>query len=284
MPLGPMMATRSPASTVKFTFAQHRHVGAGIAECQALHGDRRAIQLLRLLEADVRILARRRLDLLDLDLLDLLAPARRGLPRLRRVGREAAHELLQVGDLVLGLGVGGFHALPRLHRGEHEVVVVAGIDLQLLEIQVRDVRADLVQEVTIVADDDHRGVVVVEHAFEPADRVDVEVVGGLVEQQHVGPREQRLREQHAQLEPRRHFAHRGRCGASSSMPASDQDAAGARLGGVAAVLGELALELGRAHVVVVGGVRIGVDAVALRSSPATSRWPCITTSSTRWSS
>jgi hypothetical protein len=36
-----------------------------------------------------------------------------------------------------------------------------------------------------------------------------------------------------------------------------------RLGVVAAVLGELALELRRAHVVVVGGFRVGVDAIAL---------------------
>ena len=43
----------------------------------------------------------------------------------------------------------------------------------------------------------------------------------------------------------------------------DQDRARARLGRVAVVLGELALEFGGAHVVGVGGVRIRIDAVAL---------------------
>ena len=167
----------------------------------------RAIQFLALLETDVGILPRRWTDLLDLDLLQLLL-ARRRLTRLRGVGREAPHELLQVRDPVLRLGVRRLHPLPRLHRGQHEIVVVARIDLQLLEVEVRDVRAHLIQEVAVVADDHHRGIVVVERAFQPADGIDVEVVGRLVEQQHVRPREQRLRQQHAQLQARRHLAHR----------------------------------------------------------------------------
>ena len=42
-----------------------------------------------------------------------------------------------------------------------------------------------------------------------------------------------------------------------------QDGAGPRLGVVAAVFGELALELGGAHVVIVGRLGIGIDEVAL---------------------
>ena len=160
------------------------------------------------------------------------------------------------------MALAGFHALPRLHRCQHEVVVVAGVDLQLLEIQVRDVRADLIQEVPIVADDDHRGFVVVEHVFEPADRVDVEVVGGLVEQQHVGPGKQRLRQQHAQLQARRHLAH-GAVVQRLIESGVHQDGAGPGLGVVTTVLGVLAFELRGAHVVVVAGLGIGVDAIAL---------------------
>jgi hypothetical protein len=107
-----------------------------------------------------------------------------------------------------------------------------------------------VQEVTIVGNDDHGGVVLVEHVFQPADRVDVQVVGRFVEQQHVRIREQRLRQQHAQLPARRDVAHRALC--CSVDAHAQQQLAGARFGRVAVVLGELGLELGGLHVVVVG--------------------------------
>ena len=88
------------------------------------------------------------------------------------------------------------------------------------------------------------------------------VVRGLVQQQHVRLREQRLREQHAQLQSGRHLAHRSVV-ARLVDAGIGENAAGARLGVVAAVLREHRLELRRAHEVRIGGVRIGVDAVAL---------------------
>ncbi len=111
-------------------------------------------------------------------------------------------------------------------------------------------------------DDDHRAVAVVEHVLEPADGVDVEVVGRLVEQQDVGVGEQRLGEQHAQLPARGDLAHRAVVQLGGDAHA-EQQLAGARLGGVAVVFADLALELGGVHVVVLGGVRVGVDRVAL---------------------
>jgi hypothetical protein len=114
----------------------------------------------------------------------------------------------------------------------------------------------------IVADDDHRGVIVVEHAFQPADGIDVEIVGGLVQQQHIGFGKQRLCQQDAQLPSRRNLAHRPvvvrRIDAGIS-----EDAGRARLCVVAPVLGELRFQLSGAHIVRVAGVRIGVDDVAL---------------------
>ena len=74
------------------------------------------------------------------------------------LGREATHELLQIGDALLCLGVRRLNARTGLRGGEHEVVVVAGVDFQLLKIQIRHVRAHLIEEVPIVADDDHRRV------------------------------------------------------------------------------------------------------------------------------
>jgi hypothetical protein len=45
--------------------------------------------------------------------------------------------------------------------------------------------------------DEHDGsAVVVEERFEPGHRLDVEVIGRLVEEQHIGLRDERSREQH----------------------------------------------------------------------------------------
>ena len=111
-------------------------------------------------------------------------------------------------------------------------------------------------------DDDHRRLAVVEHVFQPADGVDVEVVGRLVEQQDVRVGKQRLHQQHAQLPARCHLAHRAVVFLDRDADA-EQQFAGACLGRVAVVLGELRLEFGGVHVVVFRRVRIGVDRVAL---------------------
>src|SRR3546814_6696170 len=68
-------------------------------------------------------------------------------------------------------------------------------------------RADLVKKVAIVADDDHRALVAIKHIFEPAYGVDIQVIGGLVQQQHVGIRKQGLGQQDPQLPARFDFTH-----------------------------------------------------------------------------
>ena len=110
--------------------------------------------------------------------------------------------------------------------------------------------------------DDHRAVALVEHVFQPADGGDVEVVGRLVEQQDVGIGEQRLRQQHAQLPAGRDFAHRPGVLVRRDADA-EQQFAGARLGRVAAVLGEAVLELGGVQVILLARLRVGVDGVLL---------------------
>ncbi len=54
----------------------------------------------------------------------------------------------------------------------------------------------MVEEVAVVGDGDHRAGILVEVLLEPVDRFGVEVVGGLVEQQHVGLLEQKTAESH----------------------------------------------------------------------------------------
>jgi hypothetical protein len=64
------------------------------------------------------------------------------------------------------------------------------------------------RKVAVVRDHDDGGVALVQHVLQPADGVDVEVVGRLVEQQDVGVGEERLRQQHAQLEAGSDLTHR----------------------------------------------------------------------------
>ena len=52
----------------------------------------------------------------------------------------------------------------------------------------QDVRGDAVEEPAIVADDDHAAGEVQDRFFQGPQRVDVEIVGRFVEQQHVGSR------------------------------------------------------------------------------------------------
>ena len=149
-------------------------------------------------EVDPGIFAARRSHLVELDLFQRALAARR-LAGLGRVRGEAGDEFLQLFDLF-------FLLLVRfLHLADHELarlvpeIVVAGVQRDLAVIDVRDRRADAVQEVAVVGDDDDRVLEVDEELLKPVDRVEVEVVGRLVEQQDVGIAEQGAREQHFDL-------------------------------------------------------------------------------------
>ncbi len=109
---------------------------------------------------------------------------------------------------------------------------------------------------------DHHGAVTCgEDVFQPADGVDVQVVGRLVEQQHVRVREQRLGQQHTQLPARCHFAHRAEVLLQRNTQAQQQ-LTGTGFGGVAVHLGELGFQLGDGHAVFFGHFRQRVDTIA----------------------
>ena len=57
----------------------------------------------------------------------------------------------------------------------------------------------MLEEVTVVADDDDGAQPFREHALEPQDAFHVQVVGRLVHQEHIGPGGQRLRDRQALL-------------------------------------------------------------------------------------
>ena len=109
-----------------------------------------------------------------------------GLRLARQLGRavtEARDVVLHVGDLVLlplvALGLVGLELDARLNVR----VVVAREVLERLLGQVDDVGADAVEEVLRVRDEHERALVVLQLLLEPHGRLEVQVVGRLVEQQ-----------------------------------------------------------------------------------------------------
>ena len=244
---------------VQIEIAQQLQLAKTLAQTLYFQGE--TMELALLVEADEGADAAGGFDLIQLDLVDLLG-ARGGLLGLGGIGGEAADEGLQLGDLRLLLGVVGVQTFARLGGGGHIVVVVARVDAQLAVIQIGHVGADGIQEMAVMGDDDHGAVALVEQLFQPADGVDVQVVGGLVQQHDLGIGEQHLRQQHAQLPARRHRAHRA--GVLFDRDAqAQQQLAGAGLGGVAVQFAEDDLQLGHAHAVFFAHVGKGVDAVAL---------------------
>ena len=94
-----------------------------------------------------------------------------------------------VGALVFRLFVARFQGLvaARGVLGCAVLGVVAGIVADVaVAFEDHEVVDDVVHETAIVADDDEASLIVAEEAFEDFERVDVEVVGGLVENQEVG--------------------------------------------------------------------------------------------------
>ena len=137
----------------------------------------------------------------QLDLLDLvegLDPALH-LRRLGRVGGEALDEALLLGQHGLLARVGrlavGLADLP-LALVE---VVVAGVGGDLAAVDLRDARHHAVHELAVVRRHEEGGGQRVEERLEPHDRLDVEVVGGLVHEQDVRPAEEDARHGHAHL-------------------------------------------------------------------------------------
>ncbi len=84
-----------------------------------------------------------------------------------------------------------------------EALVGRIVPEEVAPVELEKARRDVVHEIPIVGDEEHRARPLQQLALEPADGARVEVVGGLVEEQHVGRAEQKPREIHpAPLPPR----------------------------------------------------------------------------------
>ena len=171
-------------------------------------------------------------------------------------------ELVELGDLLFALRDLRLERGANLRLGHHHVVVAAGVGDDGLVIDVGGVRGDGVEEVPVVRDGDQRAVVARQEILQPVDRVEIEVVGGLVEQQRLRLAEERLRQQHAHLLPALQLAHLALVERLGNVEAVEQHG-GVALGGVAVLVADGAFELAEAHAVFVGHFGLGVDAVAL---------------------
>ena len=76
---------------------------------------------------------------------------------------------------------------------------VAGIGQQLATVQLDDAGGHVVQKGTVVGDGDDGALEIDQQALQPFDGIQVQMVGRLVEQQHVGLGHQRLGQCHALL-------------------------------------------------------------------------------------
>ena len=169
---------------------------------------------------------------------------------------------MQFFNLLLGLFVLVLYELLYELAGLVPEVVVADVHLYLAVVYVHDVRADVVEEVAVVADHEDGTLVVHEEVLEPDDALEVEVVRGLVEQDDVRLAEERLGEQDLDLEPRVHVCHERVVEGGVHAEALEY-LAGVGLGLPAAELCELLLELGGADAVLVREVCLFVDGILL---------------------
>jgi len=123
-------------------------------------------------------------QIVGLQALDLFASTR----NLRGAGScgKAGDEVVELGDLLVALGVLRFEGGANLRFGHHHVVVAAGVGDDGLIVDVGGVGGDAVEEVPIMGDGDQRAVVAVQEVLEPVDGFEIEVVGRLVEEQRLG--------------------------------------------------------------------------------------------------
>ena len=87
---------------------------------------------------------------------------------------------------------------------------LAGVAAQLAAVELDDAGGHVVDEGAVVRDQQHAATEVAQQAFEPGDGVQVEVVGRLVEQQHVGRGDERARQRDALFQAAGELAHRAR--------------------------------------------------------------------------
>ena len=150
------------------------------------------------------------IDLVDFDghdflqLLDFLLH----LHGLRRLIAKAVDERLHIGDFLLLVLVGAKLLLATLFPQFDIFAVFHAIIDNLTARNFQRAIRDIVDESTIVADENHRRAARRQKLLQPLNRLDVEMVRRLVEQQHIGTAQQNLRQLDAHTPTARKFTRR----------------------------------------------------------------------------
>ena len=166
--------------------------------CQSFHLKDLVASFTQLLKNNGRIHTRRGLNLVDIDLVQHFF-ARGGLLTFRSIGRKTRDELLQFLALIFRLLVGRLALTQRELRALVPEAVVPGILLDAFEVNVRNVCTNGIEEVTVVAHDDHRISKVDQEVLQPRDGFQVQIIGRLIEDKDVGITKQGLREKYTYL-------------------------------------------------------------------------------------
>ena len=178
-----------------------------------------------------------------------------------RAGGEARDELVELRDLLFALRILPFDLRANLGLGDDHVIVGASVGDDGLVIDVGDVSADAVQKVTIVGNCDDHAVVIVQETLQPVDRVQVEMVGGLIEQQGLRIAEKRLCQQDAHLLSALQLCHGALVQLISDIEPLQKNG-GITFSGVAILFANNSLELAQSHALGIGHVGFGVDLLA----------------------
>ena len=111
--------------------------------------------------------------------------------------RLAAHPVELGAQQVAGTLDGGILRLDALGTLLQVVVVVALVAVDGLLIHLQNLVADIVEEVAVVGDHEQRDIAAFEIVLEPLNHVDVQVVGGLIEDEHLRLADEQLGQSHA---------------------------------------------------------------------------------------
>ena len=156
-----------------------------------------------------------------------------GLAGLGGLGAEALDEALDAADLLLLADKGGLALAQAFGAQGLEGAVVAGVKIQLTLLDVGDLADDGVQEVAVVGDQQEGAGIVAQPGLQPDDRVEIQVVGGFVEEHEVGAAHEGARQAQAHAPAPGPARHRAALLAGVEAQAVEQ-AGGAALGGIAA--------------------------------------------------
>ena len=124
-------------------------------------------------------------------------------------------------------------------------IEVARVRREVAAIDLDDLRHEAIEKLAIVGGHHERALEVAQEVLEPEDRLDVEMVGGLIEEEHIGLHQKDAGQGHAHLPTAGELAHIGIDRLRMKAKACE-NFAGLRLKGVATALIEACLHIAKA--------------------------------------